>query len=244
MLQDQQRYDFQTNAVTFADPLPQRINIQSKPLVQIRSYADRPNARGPRAAGGETIDRTPRSQQKNQAVEQIKDAPANRSVPPAASATDMVDATTGVETSAEEVNTPKPIPPNVAAAYRTPFRHDYTHGIPVASLQLRSFSVRNLEFFADFAMRVAYYLKLPASGPTPLPKRIERWTMPRSNFVHKKSQENFERITLRRLITVYDGHPEVVEIWLACLQKWQFYGVGMKANVWQFEGLGKFRAPI
>lgn len=64
--------------------------------------------------------------------------------------------------------------------------------------------------------------------------------MPRSNFVHKKSQENFERITLRRLITVFDGHPEVVEIWLACLQKWQFYGVGMKANVWQFEGLGMY----
>ena len=92
---------------------------------------------------------------------------------------------------------------------------------------------------ADFAMRVAYYLKLPASGPTPLPKKIERWTMPRSNFVHKKSQENFERITMKRLITVYDGAPEVVEVWLAALRKWQFYGVGMKCNVWQFEGLGK-----
>lgn len=143
----------------------------------------------------------------------------------------------GVLTS-EDVASAKPVPPNVAAAYRTPFRHDFKHGIPVASLQLRSYSVRNLEFFADFAMRVAYYLKMPASGPVPLPKRIERWTMPRSNFVHKKSQENFERITLRRLITVFDGHPDVVEVWLACLRKWQFYGVGMKANVWQFEGLG------
>jgi ribosomal protein S10 len=93
---------------------------------------------------------------------------------------------------------------------------------------------------ADFAMRAAYYLGLPASGPVPLPKIIERWTMPRSNFVHKKSQENFERITRRRLVQIQDGHPETVQVWLAFLRKHAFYGVGMKANVWQHEELRKF----
>lgn len=44
---------------------------------------------------------------------------------------------------------------------------------------------------------------------------------------------------MRRVITVFDGAPEVVEVWLAALRKWQFYGVGMKCNVWAFEGLGK-----
>lgn len=58
--------------------------------------------------------------------------------------------------------------------------------------------------------------------------------------MHKKSQENFERITMSREIIVYDGHKDVVEVWLACLRKWQFYGVGMKANVWEQEGLGMF----
>lgn len=138
----------------------------------------------------------------------------------------------------EELRGDEDLPPNVQAAYRVPYKHPREHGVKVASLQLRSYSVRNLEFMADFALRVATYLKLPVSGPVPLPKRIERWTTIRSNFVHKKSQENFERITLRRLITAYDGHPEVVEIWLACLRKWQYYGVGMKANVFQYEGLG------
>lgn len=103
---------------------------------------------------------------------------------------------------------------------------------------MRSYSVRNLEFFADFALRAAYYLKLPVSGPTPLPRIVERWTVPRSNFAHKKSQENFERITLRRLIQIQDGHPDVVDVWLAFLKKYQFYGVGMKANVWNYESLG------
>ncbi|KAH0846927.1 hypothetical protein AYO21_02377 [Fonsecaea monophora] len=129
------------------------------------------------------------------------------------------------------------VPPNVLAAYRTPLYHPVTHGIPVCQLQLRSFSTRNLEFFADFCVRAAYYLSLPCRGPTPLPKKIERWTVLKSNFVNKKAQENFERITMKRLITVYDGHPEVVETWLAFVRKWQFYGVGMKANLWGWEGL-------
>ena len=89
-------------------------------------------------------------------------------------------------------------------------------------------------------MRAAYYLKLPASGPVPLPRIVERWTVPRSNFVHKKSQENFERITVRRLIQIKDGHPESVQLWLAFLRRHAFPGVGMKANVWEFDSLGMF----
>ena len=132
------------------------------------------------------------------------------------------------------------VPPNVLAAYRTPLYHPLTHGIPVAQLQLRSFNTRNLEFFADFCVRAAYYLSLPCTGPTPLPKKIERWTVLKSNFVNKKAQENFERITLKRLITVYDGNPAVVETWLAFVRRWQYHGVGMKANVWGWESVGTF----
>jgi ribosomal protein S10 len=95
-----------------------------------------------------------------------------------------------------------------------------------------------VEFFTDFAIRAAYYLNLPVSGPVPLPRIVERWTVPRSNFVHKKSQENFERITLRRLVQIKDGNPQAVQAWLAFLRKHAFYGVGMKANVWEHDSLG------
>lgn len=104
---------------------------------------------------------------------------------------------------------------------------------------MRSYSVRNLEFFADFAMRAAYYLGLPAYGPVPLPRIVERWTVPRGSFIHKKSQENFERKTLRRLVQIKDGNPETVQIWLAFLKKHAYYGIGMKANVWNYEKIGK-----
>ncbi|EED12553.1 tryptophanyl-tRNA synthetase, putative [Talaromyces stipitatus ATCC 10500] len=129
------------------------------------------------------------------------------------------------------------LPRSVQALYLRPLRRKAQHGLPVCDLQLRSYSVRNVEFFADFAIRAAYYLNLPVSGPVPLPRIVERWTVPRSNFVHKKSQENFERITLRRLIQIKDGHPETVQLWLAFLRRHAFYGVGMKANVFDFDDL-------
>ena len=131
------------------------------------------------------------------------------------------------------------LPRSVQAIYLKPLKRRAQYGVPTCDLQLRSYNVRNVEFFADFALRAAYYLALPAAGPIPLPRITERWTVPRSNFIFKKSQENFERITLRRLIQIQDGHPETVEVWLAFLRKHAYYGVGMKANVWQHEKLGK-----
>ncbi|KAK7523978.1 putative ribosomal protein [Phyllosticta citriasiana] len=146
---------------------------------------------------------------------------------------DPIDATEEEKKSLEVIRPPR----NVEAIFKTPLRRQATYGIPVCDLQLRTYSVRNIEFFADFALRAAYYLGLPAKGPVPLPKLIERWTVPRSNFIFKKSQENFERITIRRLIQIQDGDPEVVQIWLSYLQKHQYYGVGMKANIFEFEKL-------
>ena len=131
------------------------------------------------------------------------------------------------------------LPRSVQAVYLRPLKRRAQYGVPACDLQLRSYNVRNVEFFADFALRAAYYLNLPAAGPIPLPRMTERWTVPRSNFIFKKSQENFERITLRRLIQIQDGHPETVQVWLAFLRKHAYYGVGIKANVWQHEKLGR-----
>lgn len=130
-------------------------------------------------------------------------------------------------------------PRSVQGVYLKPLKRTAKYGVPSCDLQLRSYSVRNVEFMADFALRAAYYLGLPAAGPLPLPRITERWTVPRSNFIFKKSQENFERTTLRRLIQIQDAHPETLEIWLAFLRKHAYYGVGMKANVWQYEKLGE-----
>lgn len=123
--------------------------------------------------------------------------------------------------------------------YLTPLRRALRphNAQKAAELQLRSYSVRNLEFMSDFALRAAYFLNIPAKGPFPLPRLVERWTVPRSNFVHKKSQENFERVTLRRNITLYDAAPETVAVWLGFVRKHAWYGVGFKANVFEHCGV-------
>ncbi|KAK4106166.1 Nucleotidylyl transferase [Parathielavia hyrcaniae] len=129
------------------------------------------------------------------------------------------------------------MPRALEALYLKPLRREAEYGVPSCNLQLRSYSIRNLEFFCDFALRAAYYAGLPAFGPVPLPRMVERWTVPKSTFIYKKSQENFERITMRRLIQIRDGHPETVQLWLAFLQKHAYYGIGMKANIWEFSRL-------
>ena len=129
-------------------------------------------------------------------------------------------------------------PRALQAIYLKPLKRKAKYGVPACDLQLRSYGSRNVEFFADFALRAAYYLGMPASGPVPLPRIMERWTVPRSNFIFKKSQENYERRTIRRLIQIQDANTESVEIWLAFLRKYAYYGIGMKANVWQYEKLG------
>ncbi|KAF7545908.1 hypothetical protein G7Z17_g8800 [Cylindrodendrum hubeiense] len=129
-------------------------------------------------------------------------------------------------------------PRSIEALHLKPLKREAQYGIPSCDLQLRSYSVQPLEFYSDFALRAAYYLGLPAYGPVPLPQITERWTVPKSHFIFKKAQENFERKTLRRLIQIRDGDPETVQLWLSYLRKHQYYGVGMKANVWEFSKLG------
>ncbi|KAK4501070.1 hypothetical protein PRZ48_006876 [Zasmidium cellare] len=127
------------------------------------------------------------------------------------------------------------LPKAVQATYLAPLKRAIPENATnSAELHLRSYSVRNLEVFADFALRAAYFLNLPATGPKPLRRIIQRWTLPKSNFVHKKSQEAFERITMQRLIEIKGGHPKTVAIWLAFLRKHQYYGVGMKAHVYDY----------
>ena len=50
------------------------------------------------------------------------------------------------------------------------------------------------------------------SGPVPLPTRIERYTVLRSPHVDKKSREQFELRTHKRLIDIYEANARTVEV--------------------------------
>ncbi|GAA6051291.1 hypothetical protein JCM3770_006797 [Rhodotorula araucariae] len=115
-----------------------------------------------------------------------------------------------------------------------------THGVHVATLHLRSYTdaVPDLQFFTQFALRAARALGLPTSGAVALPTRTSLYTVPRSPFAHKKSQQNFWRKEHKRAIKVWDGNPAVVDAWLAYLRREALGGVGMKAQVFTYRDIG------
>ena len=49
------------------------------------------------------------------------------------------------------------------------------------------------------------------AGPVPLPTRIERYTVLRSPHVDKKSREQFELRTHKRLIDIVDSRPQTID---------------------------------
>jgi small subunit ribosomal protein S10 len=49
------------------------------------------------------------------------------------------------------------------------------------------------------------------SGPVPLPTRIEKFTVLRSPHVNKKSREQFEMRTHKRLIDIYEPSPDTID---------------------------------
>ncbi|KAG7872671.1 hypothetical protein KL938_005249 [Ogataea parapolymorpha] len=144
-----------------------------------------------------------------------------------------------VATKEEELpGTNRPLPINAELNYYAPLKHEVKYGHLKAEIVFKSFEPQNLEFIADFALRVAYYLGLPATGPLPMPKRTERWTVIKSPFAHAKVKENFERHTHGRVIKIWDSDNEVVDIMLSVLQKHSMWGVGMKCNMYVQEPLG------
>ena len=48
-------------------------------------------------------------------------------------------------------------------------------------------------------------------GPIPLPTRIEKYTVLRSPFVNKKSREQFEIRTHKRIIDIFEPNARTVE---------------------------------
>ena len=112
------------------------------------------------------------------------------------------------------------------------------YGIPVAVIHLRSYHASLVNLFAHFAAHAGTGLGIPLSPPTPLPKERSMWTVLKGPFVHKKSQENFDRITHKRVIKAWDAHPEAISRWVTYLEEHAMAGVGMRVVRWERERVG------
>ena len=76
---------------------------------------------------------------------------------------------------------------------------------------LKAFDHRVLDQSTSEIVNTAKRTGAQVSGPVPLPRRINRFTVLRSPHIDKKSREQFEIRTHKRLIDIIDPTPQTVD---------------------------------
>lgn len=78
-------------------------------------------------------------------------------------------------------------------------------------IRLKAFDHRVLDQSTSEIVNTAKRTGARVRGPIPLPTRIERCTVLRSPHVDKKSREQFEIRTHKRLLDIIDPTPQTVD---------------------------------
>jgi small subunit ribosomal protein S10 len=78
-------------------------------------------------------------------------------------------------------------------------------------IRLRAFDHRVLDASTLEIVNTAKRTGANVRGPIPLPTRIERYTVNRSPHIDKKSREQFEMRTHKRLLDIVDPTPQTVD---------------------------------
>ena len=78
-------------------------------------------------------------------------------------------------------------------------------------IRLKGFDHRILDISTREIVNTAKRTGAQVCGPVPLPTRIEKFTVNRSPHVDKKSREQFETRTHRRLLDIVDPTPQTVD---------------------------------
>jgi len=78
-------------------------------------------------------------------------------------------------------------------------------------VKLKAFDHRLIDQSSAEIVATAKRTGAEISGPIPLPTRIERFTIQRSVHVNKKSREQFEIRTFKRLIDIMNTNPDTVD---------------------------------
>jgi small subunit ribosomal protein S10 len=78
-------------------------------------------------------------------------------------------------------------------------------------IRLKAYDHRVLDQSAREIVSTAKRTGAQVRGPIPLPTRIERFTVLRSPHIDKKSREQFEMRTHKRLLDIVDPTPQTVD---------------------------------
>ena len=78
-------------------------------------------------------------------------------------------------------------------------------------VRLRAFDVDLLDQSSKTIVQVVRKAGAKVSGPIPLPTKINKFTVLRSPHVNKKSREQFEMRTHKRLIDIFEITTDVMD---------------------------------
>ena len=78
-------------------------------------------------------------------------------------------------------------------------------------IRLKAYDHRVLDTSAKEILETAKRTGADVRGPIPLPARIEKFTVLRSPHIDKKSREQFEIRTHKRLMDIIDPTPQTVD---------------------------------
>ena len=78
-------------------------------------------------------------------------------------------------------------------------------------IRLKAYDHRVLDTSAKEILETAKRSGADVRGPIPLPTRIEKFTVLRSPHIDKKSREQFEIRTHKRLMDIIDPTPQTVD---------------------------------
>ena len=82
---------------------------------------------------------------------------------------------------------------------------------PSIRIRLKAFDYRVLDTSTQEIVSTAMRTGAQVRGPIPLPNKIEKYTVLRSPHVDKKSREQFEMRTHKRLLDIVDPTPQTVD---------------------------------
>jgi small subunit ribosomal protein S10 len=78
-------------------------------------------------------------------------------------------------------------------------------------IKIKSFDHKVIDETSKLIIDTAERTGAIVSGPIPLPTKIEKFTVNRSTFVHKKAREQFEMRTHARLIDITETTTKTIE---------------------------------
>ncbi len=78
-------------------------------------------------------------------------------------------------------------------------------------IKLKAYDHKVIDTSAKQIIEMAERYGTKVSGPVPLPTEINKYTVNRSTFIHKKSREQFEIRIHKRLIDILEPNAKVID---------------------------------